>query len=84
VIKRGRVAQLTEHLNLDDSTGSIRFTYEEENEEQIPFLDTLIIRKDKDVKLPVYRKKTHTYIHVYRPVFEFYVLPPITSEVRSH
>jgi len=35
--------------------------YEEETEGQIPFLDTLLIRKeDGNVKLLVYRKKTHT------------------------
>ena len=61
VIKRGSVTQLTEHLNSVDSTGSITFTYEEETEGQIPFLDTLLIRKeDGNVKSLVYRKKTHT------------------------
>ena len=79
VINRGSVTQLTEHLNSVDSTGSIRFTYEEETEGQMPFLDTLLIRKeDGNVKLLVYRKKT------YRPGFEFHVSPPITSEVRSY
>ena len=53
--------QLTEHLNSVESTRSIRFTYEEETEGQILFLDTLLIRKeDENVKLLVYRKKTHT------------------------
>jgi len=63
VIKRGSVTQLIEHLILNsvDSTGSIQFTYEEEAERQIPFLDTLLIRKeDGNIKLLVYRKKTHT------------------------
>ena len=61
MIKGGSVTQLTEHLNSVDSTGSIRFTYEEETEGQIPFLDTLLIRKkDGNVKLLVYWKKTHT------------------------
>jgi len=56
VIKRGSVTQLTEHLNSVDSTGSIRFTYEEET-----VLDTLLIRKeDGNIKLLVYRKKTYT------------------------
>ena len=45
VIKRGSVAQLTEHPNSVDSAGSIWFTYKEETEGQIPFLDTLLIRK---------------------------------------
>ena len=51
----------TEHLNSVDSTGSIRFTYKEETEGQIPFLDTLLIRKEEgNIKLLVYRKKNHT------------------------
>jgi len=57
----GSVAQLTEHLNSVDSIKCIRFTYEEETEGQVPFLNTLLIRKeDGYVKLLVYRKKTHT------------------------
>jgi len=60
VIKRGSVTQLTEHLNSVDSTGSIRFTHEEEAERH-SVLDTLLIRKeDGNIKLLVYRKKTHT------------------------
>jgi len=44
-----------------DSTGSIWLTCEEETEGQIWFLDTLLIRKeDGNIKLLVYRKKTHT------------------------
>ena len=61
VIKRGSVAQITEHLNSVDSTGSIRFTYEEETDGQMLFLDTLLIREeDGNVKLLVYRKEKHT------------------------
>ena len=61
VIKRGSVTQFTEHLNSVDSTGNIRFMYEEETEGQIPFLDTMLIGKeDGNVKLLVCQKKTHT------------------------
>ena len=61
IINNGKVDQLTEHLNQVDTTGNIKFTYEQESEGQIPFLDTLIVRKDDgSVKLLVYRKKTHT------------------------
>ena len=57
----GKVDQLTEHLNQVDTTGNIKFTHEQESEGQIPFLDTLIVKKDDgSVKLLVYRKKTHT------------------------
>ncbi|XP_070577734.1 uncharacterized protein [Ptychodera flava] len=60
-IKKGEVDNLTEHINKVDPTGSIKFTYEPEVEGQIPFLDTLIVRRDDgSVKLLVYRKKTHT------------------------
>ena len=61
VIKKGSTEKLTDHLNSIDPTGSIKFTYEEEKDNKIPFLDTLIVRKeDGSVKLLVYRKKTHT------------------------
>ncbi|XP_072033102.1 uncharacterized protein [Amphiura filiformis] len=61
IIKKGTTGQLTEHLNTVDTTGNIKFTFEEECEGKIPFLDTLIVRKeDGTVKLLVYRKKTHT------------------------
>jgi hypothetical protein len=65
-IKEGETQNLTEHLNTVDTTGSIKFTHEEEKDGTIPFLDTLIVRKaDNTVKLLVYRKKTHTdqYLH---------------------
>ena len=60
VIKRGSGAQLTEHLNSVDSTGSIRFTYEEEAEGQIPFLDTLLIRKEDGNVNYWYIERKHT------------------------
>ena len=61
VMKRGKVGQLTDHINTIDPTGNIKFTYEEEEHRKIPFLDTLLTRKeDGTVKLLVFRKKTHT------------------------
>ncbi|XP_070573727.1 uncharacterized protein [Ptychodera flava] len=61
IMKKGEVDNLTEHINKVDPTGSIKFTYEPEVEGQIPFLDTLIVRRDDgSVKLLLYRKKTHT------------------------
>ncbi|XP_072041199.1 uncharacterized protein [Amphiura filiformis] len=52
---------LTQHLNHVDPTNSIKFTHETEQDNQIPFLDTLIVKKpDGSIKLLVYRKKTHT------------------------
>ncbi len=61
VIQRGKIAAWSEHLNHMDSTGSIKFTHEEETNGSIPFLDTHIHRRqDGSVKVKVYRKKTHT------------------------
>ena len=59
--KKGCEQQLTAHLNTIDTTGNIKFTYEEESEGSLPFLHTLMVRReDGTIKLLVYRKKTHT------------------------
>ena len=66
VIKKDQVKNITDHLNSIDDTNSINFTYEEETNGVIPFLDLLINRQpDKTVKIQVYRKPTHTdrYLH---------------------
>ncbi|XP_072033096.1 uncharacterized protein [Amphiura filiformis] len=61
VIQRDSVQQLTDHINQVDKSGSIKFTFEQDSQGQIPFLDTLIVKKDDGtVKLLVYRKPTHT------------------------
>jgi hypothetical protein len=61
IVKRGTDQDLTDHLNTVDDTGNLKFTCELEQNGQIPFLDTLIVRKpDGTVKLLVYRKPTHT------------------------
>ena len=60
-MKEDQVENLTDHLNNTDPSGSIKFTDEKETSDQIPFLDTLIVRKpDGSVKLLVYMKTTHT------------------------
>ena len=66
VVRKGYEQELTEHLNSVNTTGSIKFTYEEESNNSLPFLDTLITRKeDGTVKLLVYRKNTHTHEYLY-------------------
>ena len=60
-IRKNTEEALTEHLNQVDPTNSIKFTFEKENQGQMPFLDTLLVRRDSgEVKLLVYRKSTHT------------------------
>ncbi len=46
IIQKDSTRNLTDHLNSVDPTGSIKFTYEEVDQGKIPFLDTLIVRKD--------------------------------------
>ena len=59
IVKKNTAETLTDHLNQVDPTSSIKFTFKEEQDGAIPFLDTLIVRKpDKSIKLLVYRKKT--------------------------
>jgi len=61
VVKRGSVDKLTEFLNTLDESGSIKFTYEVEQDGKLPFLDLLLVRTDSDgLKFLVYRKPTHT------------------------
>ena len=64
-MKKNTAEALRDHLNQVDLTFSIKFMFEEEQEEAIPFLDTLTVRKpDKSIKLVVYREKTHTDQHL--------------------
>ena len=61
VVRKECEQELTVRLNSIDTTGSFKFTYEEENDNSLPFLGTLMTRKeDGTVKLLVYRKKAHT------------------------
>ncbi len=61
IVPHDKIEDLTDHLNSIDPTGNIKFTFQKEEDKKLPFLDTLIQRKeDGSVKLSVYRKKTHT------------------------
>ena len=64
VIKTVFVNEFTDHINRLDN--NIKFTREEEEDGTLPFLDTLIVRKEcSSIKVRVYRKPTHTdqYLH---------------------
>ena len=62
IIPRGMSVDLTNHLNSCDPTESIKFTYEEEQDGSLPFLDVKITRQQPSGRLQfaVYRKPTHT------------------------
>ena len=48
------------HTTLNSIDPHISFTIEEESDQQIAFLDTLVSRKDNKITINVYRKATHT------------------------
>ena len=49
---------------------NVKFTFEEEIDEKIPFLDTLLVRNNHYIDTGVYRKKTNTHIYVNWNSFE--------------
>ena len=59
IIKKGQVENLTEHLNTICTKQSIKCTFEEEKEGQIPFLDTLIVRKELQETFSVSKSNAH-------------------------
>ena len=59
IIKKEAVDRFLKHLN--NIRDSIRFTMEEEKDNSLPFLDTLLMRRDDGtIDITVYRKPTHT------------------------
>ena len=60
VVRKGSEQELTKYLNSIQNIGSINFTYEEDSENSLPFLDPRMVRKEVEiVKLLGCRKKTH-------------------------
>lgn len=58
IVKRNKLELIIQKLN--SQFESINFTYEEESNECIAFLDLLITRKEEGVKFSIYRKPTST------------------------
>ena len=58
IIKRNAVNYF--HTTLNSIDPHISFTIEEESDQQIAFLDTLVSRKDNKITISVYRKATNT------------------------
>lgn len=63
VPKHFSVTNFLNHIN--SVTPSIKFTFEEEKEKKLPFLDLLIIINNNKIEFDIFRKNTHTdnYIH---------------------
>ena len=79
IISKGEADNLTDHLNKADPSDSIKFTYEQEQNGSLPFLDTLIMRKpDGSVKLCLSQKDAH------RPIRAIHVSPPPSPQAWSH
>ena len=58
IIKKDEIP--TFHNTLNSMDPHISFTIEQENNGQIPFLDTLISRNNSAISINIYRKPTHT------------------------
>ena len=58
IVKKHQMNEAVQILNAQDD--SIEFTYEEENEGQLPFLDVLLTRTERKIQFNIYRKPTST------------------------
>ena len=58
VVKKTDVESFLKHLNEQDP--NIRFTTEEEQNNELPLLDVRVTRQDGRLRTGVHRKKTHT------------------------
>ena len=69
-IKKGYVEHVLARLNSFHK--NIQFTYELENQNKLPFLDVLLIRRGNKIETTVYRKSTNNDIYLnwgpFRPV----------------
>ena len=61
-IKKGYVEHVLARLNSFHK--NIQFTYELENQNKLPFLDVLLIRRGNKIETTVYRKSTNNDIYL--------------------
>ena len=63
ILKRTHLENFFHHIN--SLHQNIKFTMEEESNEELAFLDTLLKRNNGEISVLVYRKPTHTdqYLH---------------------
>ena len=61
-IKKGYVGHVLVRLNSFHK--NIQFTYELENQNKLPFLDVLLIRRGNKIETTVYRKSTNNDIYL--------------------
>ena len=61
--KRGLIEYALSVLNLFHD--NIKFTYEQENNNRLPFLDVLFIRDDEKINTTVFRKDTYNDLYLY-------------------
>ena len=59
-VHENKIEEFHEHLNKQDT--SIQFTKEIEENDRIPFLDSLVTSENNTPRTTVYRKPTHTDI----------------------
>ena len=62
-VKRGSIEYALSVLNLFHD--NIKFTYEQENNNRLPFLDVLFIRDDEKISTTVFRKDTYNDLYLY-------------------
>ena len=66
-IKRGSIEYVLSVLN--SFHDNIKFTYEQENNNRLPFLDVLFIRDDEEINITVFRKDTYNDIYLHWDLF---------------
>ena len=62
-VKRGSIEYVLSVLNL--FYDHIKLTYEQENNNKLPFLDVLFIRDDEKINTTVFRKDTYNDIYLH-------------------